>query len=318
VRVYGGRARRLPADCLIAPLPQQLEDVSLTGGGAAQNSLVRLSWRAVRPPTGARIRVYGWDGTSCGAGPPRRAYYDELPPSATSWKETQPATGPWCYAVQISNRYGAAQPAVARSVVRVQPVPDPPVVTAGPVFVPELVSHRFRAQVPGGASLVSVRDYGNPARCVSDLNDPDAFAETLYVDDDGGYTLAVERPTECVVLFAVDDETGLAGAGVVLRLVVPAPTAAPTVGEVRVNEWGDHVVHVSLGANPQGYQVGYDVRPGGCPSSVDLETAERAYVDDDVYLSAYEPGPYCAVFALVDVFERTGPVVSRLFTVNES
>ncbi len=128
----------------------------------------------------------------------------------------------------------------------------------------------------------------------------------------------VEQPEECLVLFAVSDDDGLAGAGVVLRLSVPEPAVAPTVGEVTVDEWGDHVVRVSLGANPQGYEVIYDVAPGGCSPAPDPDTAEQADLEGDTYLWVYEDGPHCAVFAAVDDFGRTGPVVQRSFNVSGS
>jgi len=112
VRIYGGRARYPASWCPIDKIPSPFSQVDFTGGNT---SPVTISW--VSPasvPAGSQVLIHSWQTDSCGA-VPNWAGTTYAPVSTGAWQDPQvEPQGTSCFSVQLVNRYGAGQQAVAR------------------------------------------------------------------------------------------------------------------------------------------------------------------------------------------------------------
>ncbi len=311
VRIYGGNARQPAKDCLIEPLPRQLADVVFSGGGDL--GPVRISWRVESPPRDASIRVSTWPGTSCGA-VPKGAQTQRLPISRTSWTDTVAGKDTRCYAVQVVNRFGAAQRPVSRAMRRWAPAPATP--QLGP-FTYRAAEQEFTFSYtprPGISLAYQVVDLDpeTGAQCATDLE-----GGVVRQRSPGLAAVAVVSLRACYTLWETND-FGDRSAPVFVTVEVPAPTATPTVGSVTRGPDGyAHRIQATLPAGSSG-RIGISLVAGAC---ADRPPGEPSFFDGyEVAADTFEvlpdaEGPHCALVAAVDGFGRHGPVVEHPFTV---
>ncbi|MDO9457755.1 hypothetical protein [Nocardioides sp.] len=306
VQVYGGKARKQPRDCLLAPLPPQLADVSFTGGGGA--GPVTLGWRTVRPPTGARLRVYVWRGAACGVVPRTAADY-ALPITARRWVDPETGSGTYCYAVAVRNRFEGEQRPVARALARYKPVPVVPQVTV--TWSPHAQAYQVQWKPLRGLTLYFTNGDPTTGSCVVDPTYADYLTDSESVSE-----IYPNRTSECLTFFTANDFDELSGPRSV-QAVVPAPSATPVIGPVSAAARSD-----GQGLRVQLSGLGQDL--GG------IAAVRGACVADpeNLYLDSFEPspgvfefalsseGPHCLYAAATDRFDRRGPLAARAFVAD--
>ncbi|MEO7351631.1 MAG: matrixin family metalloprotease, partial [Marmoricola sp.] len=112
VRIYGGKAKFPDSWCPIDTIPSALTSVDITGGTDAP---VTISWASPASVlAGSSVKINTWQSDSCDAVPDTAAA-TYAPVTAGAWEDPQSEyVGTICFGVQLVNRYGAGQPAVAR------------------------------------------------------------------------------------------------------------------------------------------------------------------------------------------------------------
>lgn len=314
IDVYGGRSKRPRKVGLIAPLPPQLDNVIFSGGDAVDRP-VSIEWTPPkRFPTGSRVEVTTWQDASCD----RLDLFasDEVGPAAGSWVDPEPEQGAWCYGVRIVNRYGAARPAFVEKLQRWAPTPATPAVTYLAWDKTEQ-AHRFGWVKQKGTELAVIRNPDDPATCPASYGD--GWADLVYPDSDGNYSVYAYEAQECLSFFAVNEFK--TSTPVNLNVSVPAPTITPTVGPLVIGEWGEVRATVTLSDNS--YGVGIEVLPVSCPDIVpdglEWNDSWRVDADDYEFYPEAESGPNCALFTAIDYSFSGGlhgPVVMREFQTN--
>lgn len=311
IRVYGGRARQPAANCLIEALPPQLADVTFTGGSS--QGPVRIDWRVVRPPKDASVRVSYWRSTTCGP-IPRGAARIDLSITRTSWADPGTGKATFCYAVQVLNRFGAAQRPITRALQRFAPAPATPVLGAF-TYVGADEQYRFSyTRRPGIDLLYAVVDLDEPgAACATE---PDG--NVAHLVSATAATVYVSALRTCYTFFEAN-EFGDRSDPVFVTVEVPAPTATPTVGNPVPGPDGYTVrVGATLPAGAGG-SIGMDLREGACPDTppTDLEPYDGYEVASGVYeLSPGSEGAHCVLVAALDRYGRVGPIVVKAFAVS--
>lgn len=222
VKWYGGRRKKQVKDCLLAPLPEQVTELTASGGTEAHNGLVTLRWNVPRPPTAGKVVVREWKADSCAAEPPSALESAELGPAVTSWTTPEGTDGNSCYAVSVVNRYdGARSPIIIGPILRQRARPAAPVVSG---LRWDADSHLWRFTVPGltGAQGVRMATDGT-ATC------PGPASRESYVWADGDqYYYAPEATRECIALWVHDYETNLSSDRVLVRLEAPESVFSAT------------------------------------------------------------------------------------------
>lgn len=108
VRLYGGRAKFPDSWCPIDKIPPPLTSVDFT------SSPVIISWASpASVPSGSRVMIRSWQSDTCDAVPDTASTaYAAVTDGA--WQDTAAAAGVTsCFRVELVNRYGAGQDAVA-------------------------------------------------------------------------------------------------------------------------------------------------------------------------------------------------------------
>jgi hypothetical protein len=111
VRLYGGRVRYPAPWCLIDALPSKATGVVAED----DQGLLRVRWaKPAYAPVGSLMRISTWPGEGCGP-VPAIAQVQFAAVGAEQWRASSAQTGgSVCVSVQLVNRYGAGQLAVAR------------------------------------------------------------------------------------------------------------------------------------------------------------------------------------------------------------
>ena len=313
ISLYGGKAARPPAECLFDPLPPQLADVTF-GGGQTAGGPVHVTWtKPTGVPSGSTVTVTVGKTADCGTMPGGADTY-EVAPAAGTWTDPGHGQGTHCFALQITNRYGAGQPPVSGLVARWAPVPAAPSIGT-PTWSQADQAFRLTWTPPDSGTHLEVLhgQDADPTVCRSTYNQND----TDWPWKDGGYWLVSPwAPEECLAVYAVTD-WGTVSPATKVTVTIPLPTVTPTVGTVRPDPdfAGAFLVAASL---PDGsYQLGIEVLPGSCPATV---PADAGFFDGwDIGAGTWQfwaeqSGTNCAVVAALDSWGRHGPVVMRSFT----
>lgn len=303
VRWYGGRRRPQPKKCLLAPLPRKISDLTASGGTEAENSAVTLRWRGQRPPATGRFAIYAWQAASCARVPRNVAPVVRLRTTKRMWKDTEPAEGPWCYAVQVVNRYDGARKPVIRAVQRTRARPA----------APQLGEFRwnagqgawdFTAVLAANTTLAAFTN--GTSTCTTD---PDH--EVWLSNDNGRYAHYTYSAQECLTFVAVDLGSGLRSAPVTRQLQVPAPQQAPVIGPVTVTEYGE--LTTTFTTTEAGTTLRAAVVEGACPTSYPAH-GDFAWDWGPAYTWLSTRGTYCIVARSTGSLDLSGPIATRLFT----
>lgn len=227
VQMYGGKAKRPPALCLIEELPGELKNVTFSGGNT-EGKPVRITWTPpakVRDGTKVRITV---SEVACAA--LQDESYDVLvDPKAGSWTDPTFAKGTWCYRTQIRNRYGAGRPPQSAALPRYAPVPAAPDVGTPTFHSAHGGWHVAWSPPLPNTWLEAIRNPDAPGTCITTWDQYDG--EFLDAHGAGTRLLAARAPVECVTFFVVTG-WGTVSPGTSRTLTVPAAgtPAAPAVG----------------------------------------------------------------------------------------
>ncbi len=309
IRRYGGRAKRPPRDCPLAPLPPELGSLTAEAPAGAP---VRISWKAPAGRDGGdKVAIQVWKAATC-ATPPKQVEEYLAKVDRASWADPVKGLGPHCYQVSVQNRYGAARPPVVFGRARWAPVPAAPQVSP-PVWDRDEYAFRTTWAAPVDTRLEMVTDLDAPTRCLP-AYDPN---QARWLEDEAGqWLLPVNAPSTCVTLFAVT-EWGTVSGGTTLVLEVPLPPA-PTVGSTvtKVESSYDQFEVAAL-RDPVWDLPRVEVRPGACPSAApgDAGWSDGWSPREGVLqFSAEAEGQNCAILAFVDGWRRPGPVEMRPFT----
>ena len=312
IGLYGGKAARPPANCLIDPLPPQLRNVRFTGGQATGGP-VRITWtKPTGVPAGSKVTITVGRTASCST-PPLSSETDHALPAAGGWSDPGHGQGTHCYRVRIANRYGAARPSLAGLVDRWAPVPATPVL--GPLsWSATERQYRFTWTAPAGTHLEVLHGLdATPTTCRSTYNQ--TISETPYLDA-GVWHVTPWAPEECLAFFAVTD-WGTVSPARDVQVTVPLPAVRPTVGTVTADPDAPGAFLAGATLPDTTYSVGIEVRPGTCPATA---PGDATYFDGwEIAPGVYQfyneqDGDNCAMFAALDGWSRPGPVVMRPFT----
>ncbi len=313
IALYGGKAARPPTQCLFDPLPPQLTDVAF-GGGQTAGAPVEITWaKPAGVPPGSTVKVTVGKTADCGTMPPVVDTY-KVAPAAGAWSDPGHGQGTYCYALQITNRYGAVQPRVSGLVARWAPVPAAPSIGT-PTWSIADQAFRLTWTPPDGGTHLEVLhgQVANPTVCRSTYNQLD----TDWPYKVAGFWLVYPTaPVDCLAVYAVTD-WGTVSPATKVTVSVPPPTVTPTVGTVVADPdfAGAFLVSASLPDNI--YRLGIEVLPGSCPATV---PADSLFWDGwDIgsgtwQFWAEQPGANCAVVAALDTWDRPGPVVLKSFS----
>jgi hypothetical protein len=234
IRMYGGKAKRSPAACLIEALPEPLRDVRFSGGNA-ESKPVTVTWtppKSVRD--GTKLRLTVWRGTSCAAVPDTFDLRVGLDPRAGKWTDPTFGEGTWCYHVQIENRYGGTRPAHTAALPRYRPVPGTPAVGTPTFHAAHGGWHVAWTPPWPGAHLEAVRNPADPEVCLTDYDMWEA--ETLEAHGAGTYLLEARAPEECVTFYVLTDWNTMSPAAQrTLSVPAGATPSAPAIGPLTWN-----------------------------------------------------------------------------------
>ena len=308
VRWYGGSAQAGPRACLFEKVPSAVQELKATGGTAAEDSRVTLTWSNLRPPTGGRVRLLDWSSTSCSpVSNDARVRHTALP--ATRWTDPDRRGGPWCYGVQLVNRYGAPGPVRTVAVQRTRQRPAAPVITATR-WDGERGQYVVRATLPPGTTLgVASTDTGV---CPG----PDDQVLPVYADAGEWFLNSAWAPATCMVVYALDDiDPALSSLGVTLHLSRPAPTKAPILSAITAAADGEYIVTVSEPEPGAGFRPYVTLVEGACPTTMPTDQGNYAWGWGEVRVWPWNSGPHCIVAASTDDFDRLGPITTRAFNV---
>ena len=310
---YGGTAARPPAEGLFDPLPPQLSGVTF-GGGQTAGGPVEVTWtKPTGVPPGSTVTVTVGKTADCNAMPPSVDTY-RVPPAAGTWTDPGHGQGSHCYALQITNRYGATQPPISGLVARWAPVPAAPAIGT-PTWSSTDQAFRLTWTPPDSGTHLEVLhgQSGNPTVCRSTYNQND----TSWPWEQAGFWLVYPwAPVDCLAVFAVTD-WGTVSPATNVTVTVPLPGVSPTVGTVRADPDVDGAFLVSASLPDQSYRLGIEVVAGSCPAAV---PAGATFWDGwDIgagnwQLYPEQTGTNCAIVAALDNWDRHGPVVMKPFT----
>ena len=314
IRLYGGTAHYAPGWCLIDPMPQTLSGVVFSGGTPA-SSPVKIAWtKPTRYPSGSRVRIQAYNGTTCAASTLRSTTYASL--TALSWLDRAADTsGPTCFRVALVNRYGVARS--TRTSVLDRWITPPPVPVVGSTATWNSIGETFdfTASVASGAVLVGQWDDSDPTVCPT-TRDPNAPHEEVWVAN-GKASITAPAPTTCLAFFALKASADLASPLVTRTWTVPLPSHTPVVGAPYAKpSWGAGTYAAKV-TGVSGVSVAVAVVPGACPQTIPDESWQPTQVTEVAteYTFSVEQAVSCVAFAERDKFGRLGPVATRTFTV---